>query len=93
MSEEQYWDQQVGIEEEEIMDESEVAGTFVRVNGANIPVTPGSNSLETIKGIARDAGLGKFRVYFNGDEVKPSQAPSEIPEGVMIELRPYDVAG
>jgi hypothetical protein len=90
---EQYWDQEVGVEEEEIMEKADTPGAFVRVNGASIPVTPGTNSLEAIKNVAKDAGLGKFRVYFNGNEIKPSQAPAEIPEGAMIELRPYDVAG
>lgn len=89
----QYWDQEVGVVEEEIMDTPNAPGAFVRVNGANVPVTPGSNSLETIKSVARDAGLGKFRVYFNGNEIKPSQAPTEVSEGAMYELRPYDVAG
>jgi len=67
--------------------------TFIRVNGANIPVTPGSNFKETVKAAAQDAGLGKFRVFMNGEEVKPSTAPEEISEGSRMELRPYDTAG
>jgi len=93
MSDEQYWDQEVGVVEEEIMERPDRPGSFVRVNGANIEVRPGADTLESIKAVARDAGLGKFRVYLGGNEIKPSQAPAQVPEGAMFELRPYDVAG
>ena len=93
MNDEQYWDQDVGVEEETIREQADSPGSFIRVNGANISVDPGANAVETIKSHARDAGLGKFRVYYNGSEVKPSEIPSQITEGAMIELRPYDVAG
>ena len=93
MNNDQYWDQEVGVEEERIMDTTDSPGSFIRVNGANISVQPGANAVETIKTEARNAGLGKFRVYYNGSEVKPSEIPAQITEGAMIELRPYDVAG
>jgi len=93
MNNDQYWDQEVGVEEERIMDTPDSPGSFIRVNGANISVQPGANAVETIKTEARNAGLGKFRVYYNGSEVKPSEIPAQITEGAMIELRPYDVAG
>ena len=93
MDNDQYWDQEVGVEEEEIRQRPEAPGSFIRVNGANISVQPGASAVETIKATARDAGLGKFRVYYNGSEVKPSDIPTQITEGAMIELRPYDVAG
>lgn len=72
---------------------SEDPTTFIRVNGASIPVTPGANFVETCKTHAVEAGLGKFRVFLDGDEVKPSNAPETISEGSSLELRPYDTAG
>lgn len=93
MNDDQYWDQDVGVVAEEVMDRADRPGSFIRVNGASISVEPGSDSVEAIKTQARSAGLGKFRVYYNGAEVKPSEIPAQIAEGAMIELRPYDVAG
>jgi len=93
MNDDQYWDQDVGVEEEQIRRTADSPGSYIRVNGANISVQPGANAVESIKSKARDAGLGKFRVYYNGTEVKPSEIPAQITEGAMIELRPYDVAG
>lgn len=93
MNDNQYWDQDVGVEEEQIRQTTDSPGSYIRVNGANISVQPGADAVESIKSTARDAGLGKFRVYYNGTEVKPSEIPAQITEGAMIELRPYDVAG
>ncbi len=71
----------------------ERVGTYIEVNGAVIEVAPGANLKEAIVGTARDAGLGKFRVYLNGMEVKPSQAPDTFNEGDVVKLTAYDVAG
>ncbi len=68
-------------------------GTFIEVNGGLMEVAPGANMKETIIRTARDAGLGKFRVYLNGAEVKPSQAPDLFTEGDTVRLSAYDVAG
>lgn len=65
----------------------------VVINGSSIPVQPGSSLSETIKSMALDAGFGKFRVFLNGAEVKPSEAPDFISQGDRLEVRPYDVAG
>lgn len=67
--------------------------TFIRVNGSNMSLTPGTSFITAVKDAARNADMGKFRVYLNGSEIKPSQAPETIAEGSQIELRPYDVAG
>jgi len=67
--------------------------TYIRVNGANMSVTPGVSFIGVVKDAARDAGLGKFRVFLNDTEVKPSEAPEMVQEGSRMELRPYDVAG
>jgi len=88
-----YWDQEVGIEEDPIQTTTDGPGAFMRVNGARIGVDVGANFIETVKNEARKAGLGKFRTYLDGNEIKPSQAPTEITEGMMVEVRPYDVAG
>ena len=93
MNDDQYWDQEVGVEEETIRERPDAPGSYIRVNGANISVQPGANAVETIKAHERDAGLGKARVYYKGSEFKPSEIPGQITEGAMIELRPYDSAG
>ena len=91
--EDRYWDQEVGIEEEPIQTSTDAPGAFMKVNGARIEVAVGANFVETVKSEARNAGLGKFRTYVNGEEIKPAQAPDTITEGMMVEVRPYDVAG
>ena len=78
---------------EELYSGTEPGRTFIRVNGANINVEPGSDFKTTVKLHAQDAGLGKFRVFMNGEEIKPSMAPEVINEGTNLELRPYDTAG
>ena len=87
------WDQNVELEEDEMYDESPSYGTYIRVNGMNYDVRPGSSFKETVLSYAKDAGLGKFRVFMNGEELGKSSAPSEFNEGTKVELRPYDVAG
>ena len=71
----------------------DVGSTYIRLNGSNVPVEPGSSFVDVVKTSAKDAGLGKFRVFLNETEVKPSEVPSLVDEGSKIELRPYDVAG
>lgn len=85
----EYWDSNPEMEEMEDTGN----GTYLRINGANINVDPGSNFKEVIKAKAEEAGLGKFRVFLNGNEIKPSNAPSVIEEGMRMEVRPYDIAG
>ena len=67
--------------------------TYVRVNNSNLPLQPGMSFVSAIKEAAKSAGLGKFRVYLNGAEVLPSNAPDTVQEGMAVELRPYDVTG
>lgn len=89
---EDYWDEN---EEQEVINynENDLPSTVAIVNGAPVAVTPGDSFRETLINLSRDAGLGKFRVFLNGDEIKPSQAPDLINEGDRLEVRPYDVAG
>jgi hypothetical protein len=80
--------------EERVYDDSPSAlNTYVRVNGSDVALEAGKPFGPSIKAVARDAGLGKFRVYMNGSELKPAAAPDAIEEGMNLELRPYDVAG
>jgi len=67
--------------------------TGVMVNGTIIPVEPGMNFKETIKNVSLNAGFGKYRVFLNGMEIRPSEAPQEFSAGSMVEIRPFDTAG
>jgi len=70
--------------------------TSVYVNGAYIDVSPGDPFGPTVLQAARDAGLGKFRVFngVTGREILPEhpETPEVFTEGMKIELRPYDEA-
>ena len=82
-------------ENERQSDEHDVDGstTYIRVNGSNISVAPGTAFKDFVKDTARNADLGKFRVQLNGKEIRPSEAPEMVQEGMKMELRTYDVAG
>jgi hypothetical protein len=67
-------------------------GALVRINGANLPIEVGSSFRETVVHMAQEAGFGKFRVFMNGEEVKPSASPELITEGTRMEIRPFDPA-
>lgn len=90
MEENEFWDGN----EEQLYDESPSEyTTSIRVNGSDRELQPGANFISTCKQVAREAGLGKFRILLNGEEVRPSEAPDVITEGMHLEARPYDVAG
>lgn len=94
MSNDEYWDESASQEEEVVnYDNEELPSTVAIVNGAPMGITPGESFRETLISLSRDAGLGKFRVFLNGNEIKPSAAPDTISEGDRVEIRPYDVAG
>ena len=90
---EEYWDGNDEVAEDDGFEVISDYDTSIKVNGSELEVEPGSNFGQTVKGVAMDAGLGKFRVYLNGMEVKPSEAPATVSEGDNVELRQYDVAG
>jgi hypothetical protein len=69
------------------------SSTSIRVNGSSVSVDPGTSFVEVVKSTAINSGLGKFRVFLNGDEIKPSDSPESFSEGDKVDLRPYDVAG
>jgi len=90
MRNEQVWDQE---REEELYDEGPRSATYLRVNGMNNDVEIGASFRSTVLAMAKDAGLGKFRVFVGGEEIGKSEAPEVFTEGMKVELRPYDVAG
>jgi len=65
----------------------------VRVNGDDISLNEGDLFKDVIKKVSTDAGFGKFRVFYNGLEIKPSEAPLTIAAEDKLEVRPYDVPG
>lgn len=67
--------------------------TGVMVNGSVVPVEPGTSFRDAVKNISLDAGFGKYRVYLNGAEIRPSEAPDTFNQGDMAEIRPFDTAG
>ncbi len=88
--EDTYWDGN----EDQVYDETPSdLNTYIRINGSDLPLEPGQNLMSAVKETARDAGLGKFRVFLNGQEIRPSEAPDVIEEGMHLETRPFDVAG
>lgn len=68
-------------------------GPSILVNGSYQRVEEGVNFLNAVKSVALNAGFGKFKVYLNGTEVRPSNAPSEIRPEDRVEIRPFDEAG
>ena len=91
---EEYWDQDSNETTEETetdIDDSSYS-TFVRVNGGDVRIEPGVNFTESIKNIALNAEFGKFRVFLNNEEIKPSESPDIFKSGMKAEIRPYDKA-
>ena len=82
-----------GTEERVLRTNEVTSNTFIEVNGSQQPIVPGTSLRNTILDTARNAGLGKFRVYLNGEEVKPSQAPETFNEGDQVKLTAFDIAG
>ena len=71
------------------------SGTTITVNGStqNIYSKVGESFGDVVTEYARNANMGKFRVFVNGSELLPENAPTVIVAGSRIELKPYDVAG
>ena len=65
----------------------------VLVNGSHQPLEVGAPFLQSVQGIALQAGFGKFKVWLNGTEVRPSSAPAEVTSDMRVEIRPFDEAG
>lgn len=72
------------------------ATTSVYVNGQYIDITPGDPFGPTVMQAARDANIGKFRVFdgSTGREYLPEDpnTPESFEVGMKVEIRPYDEA-
>jgi len=69
------------------------SGPSILVNGSRQPLEVGAGFMNAVKSTALQAGFGKFKVYLNGSEVRPSSAPAEIQPDHRLEIRPFDEAG
>lgn len=67
--------------------------TGIMINGTVLPIEPGMSFKDAVKEASLSAGFGKFRVIYNGVEIKPSEAPAVFNTGDIVEIRAYDAAG
>jgi hypothetical protein len=88
-----FFDQDTGRPMEDEDGDFGGSGATVLVNGSHRPLEVGANFLQTVKQTALQAGFGKFKVYLNGAEIRPSSAPTEITPDMQVEIRPFDEAG
>ena len=100
MSENDFFDQGTGNEGDEDvpMTDRPTDEPTVLINGSYQSLEVGAPFLSTMKTIALQAGFGKFKVWLNGTEIRPSaikegRVPSEISPDMSAEIRPFDEAG
>ena len=69
--------------------------TGAMVNGSLVELESGENFINAVMGLARDASLGKFRVFLGGDEIDADspECPEFIEDGMQLKIVPYDEAG
>lgn len=88
-----FFDQDTGEFDDDTPMDNRPNGASVLVNGSYQRLEVGSNFLQSVKNVALQAGFGKFKVFLNGTEVRPSSAPAEIMSEHNVEIRPFDEAG
>lgn len=89
-----FFDQNTGEEEDSNVPMTDRPdGASVLVNGSHQPLEQGAPFLQSVQTIALQAGFGKFKVWLNGVEVRPSSAPAEVTNDMSVEIRPFDEAG
>ncbi len=90
-----FFDQDTGNNEEEeaIPATDRPNGPNVLINGSYQPLEVGAPFLQACQNTALQAGFGKFKVWLNGAEVRPSSAPAEVSPDMSVEIRPFDEAG
>ena len=90
-----FFDQDTGNDEldEDVPVSDRPDGPTVRINGSYQPLEVGAPFLDSLQAIALQAGFGKFKVWLNGTEVRPSSSPAEISPDMAVEIRPFDEAG
>ena len=86
-----HWD---GNQDDVYEEVAEDMTTYMRVNGMVLPLEVGADLETSVKKIARESRLGKFRLFMDGREVFPEdELPSDIQEGMQFDMKPYDKAG
>ena len=94
-----FFDQDTGREyDEDVPMTDNPNGPSVLVNGSYQQLELGAPFLSTMKTVALQAGFGKFKVFLNGTEIRPSavkegRVPAEITADTRAEIRPFDEAG
>jgi hypothetical protein len=88
-----FFDQNTGEFDDDTPMDDRPNGASVLVNGSYQRLEAGSNFLQSVKNVALQAGFGKFKVFLNGIEVRPSSAPVEVMNDHRVEIRPFDEAG
>ncbi len=90
-----FFDQDTGNEfdEDVPMTDRPTNGPTVLVNGSHQSLEEGAPFLQSVQSIALQAGFGKFKVWLNGTEVRPSSAPENVTADMNVEIRPFDEAG
>lgn len=69
-----------------------VRNAVIEVQESRHEVRPGENFGRKVKEIADSKGVKNFKVYLNGGEVAPADAPSSFREGDEVKIVPYDKA-
>jgi len=72
-------------------DESTSQKVTVRLpSGSTVEVNDTDPFAETVRKIARGAGLSKFNVKIDGDEIESSEAPNDFSDIDEVEIVKYD---
>ena len=65
----------------------------VLVAGVEKEVSPNVNFVETIKRLAKEAGITKFNVYVDGENINPADAPATFEGLTEVKIVPYGEVG
>lgn len=88
-----FFDQETGEYEDDVPMTDRPDGASVLINGSYQNLEVGAPFLQAVQSVALQAGFGKFKVWLNGVEVRPSSAPAEVQPDMNVEIRPFDEAG
>jgi hypothetical protein len=70
-------------------EETEVC-SIVLPNGTSKRVQPSDPFAETVRRVAKEAGLSKFTVYIDGEKLTASEAPNDFEGLSEVEIKKYD---
>ena len=71
-------------------EDKEHEATVLLPDGSERTVRGSDQFAQTIRDIARDAGLSKFTVIVDGEEIDSSEAPVDFAKVDEVELTKYD---